>query len=239
MAASEVAHFFTRYATSFSAPILDHTAVEHVAHDDHGFLVATDRGQFRARNIVVATGWCDRPAIPAAARQLSARIHQVVPSEYRAPEDLPAGGVLVVGAVIGAADQHMRRVLERIDGAVERLGLTSEVLAPEAIAVAEPGDAPQSIHLAHEAITSVVWATGHTRRYEWLDLPILDELGEIRQRRGVTAVAGAYVLGQRFQHYRNSNFIDGVGRDAEFVADHICTRAISLGSHPSIRSRQN
>jgi hypothetical protein len=38
---------------------------------------------------------------------------------------------------------------------------------------------------------------------------------------------GAYVLGQRFQHHRNSNFIDGVGRDARFVAEHI--------SHPSGR----
>ena len=45
--------------------------------------------------------------------------------------------------------------------------------------------------------------------------------GEIRQRRGVTAVPGLYVLGQRFQHRRSSNFIDGVGRDAAFVADHL------------------
>ena len=29
---------------------------------------------------------------------------------------------------------------------------------------------------------------------------------------------GAYVFGQRFQHYRNSNFIDGVGRDAHYIA---------------------
>ena len=36
------------------------------------------------------------------------------------------------------------------------------------------------------------------------------------------AVPGAYVLGQRFQHHRNSNFIDGVGRDARYVAEHIC-----------------
>ena len=32
---------------------------------------------------------------------------------------------------------------------------------------------------------------------------------------------GAYVLGQRFQFRRNSNFIDGVGRDAAYLADHI------------------
>ena len=48
-----------------------------------------------------------------------------------------------------------------------------------------------------------------------------EKIGEIRQHRGVTPVPGAYVLGQRFQHFRNSNFIDGVGRDARFVAEHI------------------
>jgi putative flavoprotein involved in K+ transport len=37
-------------------------------------------------------------------------------------------------------------------------------------------------------------------------------------------VPGLYVLGLRFQHRRNSNFIDGVGRDARFVADHIAAR---------------
>ena len=35
---------------------------------------------------------------------------------------------------------------------------------------------------------------------------------------------GLYVLGQRFQHLRSSNFIDGVGRDAAFVAEHITQR---------------
>jgi hypothetical protein len=38
-------------------------------------------------------------------------------------------------------------------------------------------------------------------------------------------VPGVYVLGQRFQHFRSSNFISGVGRDAAFVADHIAGRA--------------
>ena len=38
---------------------------------------------------------------------------------------------------------------------------------------------------------------------------------------------GLYVLGQRFQHRRNSNFIDGVGHDAAFVADHLDRTAAS------------
>ncbi len=59
-----------------------------------------------------------------------------------------------------------------------------------------------------------------------LHVPVLDAHGEIRQHRGVTSVPGLYVLGQRFQHRRNSSFIDGVGDDAQFVADHLTGRAV-------------
>jgi putative flavoprotein involved in K+ transport len=55
-------------------------------------------------------------------------------------------------------------------------------------------------------------------------LPVLDLHGEIRHHRGRTPVPGLYVVGQRFQHRRNSNTIGGVGRDAEYVAHHNMTR---------------
>ena len=48
--------------------------------------------------MVIATGACDRPAIPAAAGRLSASIAQLSSRDYRRPETLPPGGVLVVGA---------------------------------------------------------------------------------------------------------------------------------------------
>ncbi len=98
MTATEVASFFGRYAASFDAPVLEHTTVQRVAPDGDGFAVATDDGPLRAQNVVIATGWCDRPAVPAMARQLPSHIHQVAPSDYRRPDDLPSGGVLVVGA---------------------------------------------------------------------------------------------------------------------------------------------
>ena len=84
-----------------------------------------------------------------------------------------------------------------------------------------PVAAIDSLDLHSAGITSIVWATGYRRRYDWVELPILDRRGEITQYRGVTPMPGAYVLGQRFQHYRSSNFIDGVGRDALAVAEHI------------------
>ena len=113
------------------------------------------------------------------------------------------------------------------------------MLDPEPLSTVAPITAVDSIDLAREGISSVVWATGYRRRYDWLHLPILDERGEIRQYRGVTPVPGVYVLGQRFQHFRNSNFIDGVGRDARFVAEHICTRSIPSSTRSPRRHRRS
>ena len=59
-------------------------------------------------------------------------------------------------------------------------------------------------------------------------MPVLDAEGEIRHQGGVTPAAGLYVLGLRFLRRRNSNFLDGVGADAEHLADdvlaHLATR---------------
>jgi putative flavoprotein involved in K+ transport len=125
---------------------------------------------------------------------------------------------------VAKADDRLRRVLGEIDRHIDATGLTAEVLDPEpqlAVTVGEPVD---TIDLRDRGITSVIWATGHRREYPWLNVPVLDEAGEIRQRFGVTEFPGLYVLGQRFQHYRSSNFIEGVGRDAELVAEHLSRR---------------
>ena len=125
---------------------------------------------------------------------------------------------------VAAADARMYRILADIDAHVAAAGLTREVLDPEPQATLITTGSPTTMDLRARGITSVVWATGHRRSYPWLHVPVLDARGEIRQHRGVTPVDGLYVLGQRFQHHRNSNFIDGVGRDAAFVADHLTGR---------------
>ena len=90
------------------------------------------------------------------------------------------------------------------------------------------GGAPDHLDLRARGITTVIWATGHRRSYPWLTLPVLDPAGEIRHHRGVTPVPGLYVLGQRFQHRRSSSFIDGVGRDAVDIADHLTGRTSAV-----------
>jgi len=122
------------------------------------------------------------------------------------------------------ADTRMRRVLADIDAHFDTSRLTTEVLDREPIAHLRAQSTAGRLDLDAERISTVVWATGYRRRYPWLRAPVLDEAGEIRHRRGVTPVPGLYVLGLRFQHRRNSSFIDGVRHDAEFIADHLFAR---------------
>ncbi len=88
----------TSYAESFGAPVEEHSGVHLLRKRHDQFEVVTGRAAWVANNVIIATGWCDRPAMPAAARALPADVYQVVPSGYGNPGSLPDGGVLVVGA---------------------------------------------------------------------------------------------------------------------------------------------
>jgi putative flavoprotein involved in K+ transport len=72
----------------------------------------------------------------------------------------------------------------------------------------------------------VVWCTGFAPDYSWIELPVLDERGFPRHRRGVaTDAPGLYFVGLRFQHRMTSALVGGVGRDAAFVAAQVARRA--------------
>jgi len=99
MTKDELVGYLEGYARSFGAPVVEETAVLALATDgEGGYRVTTDRGEWGARRVVIATGHSDRPALPRFAAALPKTIHQVVTTSYRTPDDLPTGGVLVVGA---------------------------------------------------------------------------------------------------------------------------------------------
>jgi putative flavoprotein involved in K+ transport len=331
MRAQELVEYFERYAASFGAPVIEESPVTAVRRAGEGFVVETEASSWRAERVVLATGWCDQPRIPTLANRLARTITQVTPSSYRRPEQLPDGGVLVVGAsasgvqiadelaaagrevilavgrhsrvprryrgldiwwwmdqlgtfaktidevsdverarregslqlvgrsdhrdvdlptlqargvtltgrLVGvdgaqlrfaddlpattaAADERMRRIFTDVDRYIATSGLEDEVLPAAPIPSIAHGSEPRRLDLRRRGVSTVVWATGFTRPYPWLQVPVLDRAGEIRQRRGVTPVPGLFVLGQRFQHRRDSNFIDGVRHDAAHVAELIC-----------------
>jgi putative flavoprotein involved in K+ transport len=99
MTTLEFTEHLERYARSFDAPVRSGTNVQAVEKlTRESYRVTTDRGIWIARNVVVATGHCDVPWVPPLASGLAGDVSQIVPSNYRNPGRLPAGGVLVVGA---------------------------------------------------------------------------------------------------------------------------------------------
>jgi putative flavoprotein involved in K+ transport len=98
MTMPQVIRYLESYACSFDAPVQDETKVLRVERTGTGYEVQTDQGQWKAPNVIVATGHCDVPFIPSIGSNLASQIHQIVPSRYRSPAQLPEGGVLVVGA---------------------------------------------------------------------------------------------------------------------------------------------
>ncbi len=330
MTMPEVAAFLDAYAASFNAPVEAGCAVRAVSPSLNGFRVETECGVWTARAVVVATGHCDRPAVPAMAGELATRFHQLSADAYRAPGELPSGGVLVVGgsasgvqiadelaragrdvtisvgrhirvprryrghdimtwldrcgilderadalpdldaarrqpslqlvgrpdnadiglpelqargvALVGratgadgtrmffaddladttaAAARKLDRLLDRIDS---RAGLPQEHGIRNHPRLSNRPARADALDLGASRITSIIWATGYSRTYPWLRLPILDRRGEIIHRGGVTPVAGVYALGLPLMLRRKSSFIDGVGDDAREVGAHLASR---------------
>lgn len=70
-------------------------------------------------------------------------------------------------------------------------------------------------------VDAVVWATGFRPDYSWIGLPVADQDGRPRHRRGVTDVPGLYLLGLTWQHTRGSALLGWVRDDAEFLAERM------------------
>ena len=122
------------------------------------------------------------------------------------------------------AQERTDRLLDRIDRYIRRHGLTAEVEDPARPAPIDVGSAPAQVDLADRKIATVLWATGFERRYPWLPAAALDAHGAVRHHHGIGVLPGLYVVGLRFQRSRSSNFISGVGRDAQHLVDHLTER---------------
>jgi putative flavoprotein involved in K+ transport len=82
-------------------------------------------------------------------------------------------------------------------------------------------------------VDAVIWATGYRPDYSWIKLPVFDDDGRVRHRRGVTDIPGLYFLGLTWQYTRGSALIGWVKDDAEFIAERIADYQESKASQPA------
>ena len=180
-----------------------------------------DSGQAPFEPSFQVAGRPDRHTVDLASLQsdgvrLVGRVSAADGNRVRLSSDLPG--------LLADADRRLHRLLAAVDAHIDAAGNGRDhPPSPPFARMAVPSKV-ETLDLRLAGIRTVVWATGHRRAHPWLDVPVLDERGEIQQRHGVTPIPGMYVLGHRFQHYRSSNCVSGVGRDAAQVTDHILTR---------------
>jgi putative flavoprotein involved in K+ transport len=98
MTVAELIGFLERYAEHCDAPLRTQTEVTSVTAVDAGYLVATTDGTWEADAVVLATGAFNRPNVPALAAELPEQVEQLTTLDYKRPDALRPGRVLVVGA---------------------------------------------------------------------------------------------------------------------------------------------
>jgi len=96
----EIVAYLEQYVERYHLPVRYGVRVTAVEQNPSGkgYLVRTDNRIYEARNVVMATGLYQRPKIPPFATELPPHILQIHSGQYRNPQALPPGAVLVVGS---------------------------------------------------------------------------------------------------------------------------------------------
>lgn len=99
MVKDQIVQYIEDFASSFQPPLIEGTEVRRLrpAPSGKGFLVETAQNVYAAEQVVIAVGGYHVPTIPRMAERLPADITQIHSAEYRNPQSLPDGDVLVVG----------------------------------------------------------------------------------------------------------------------------------------------
>jgi putative flavoprotein involved in K+ transport len=331
MTIPELIGFLENYAEVISAPIKQNTAVTSVNFDGSNYQVVTSQGNWQCETLVVASGACNRAQIPTVAEAAPSSIEMITPMQYRNPDQLQAGGVMVVGAsatglqlaeeihrsgrtvtlavgehvrlprlyrgkdiqwwmdalgilderydeiddivrgrnipspqlvgspehetldlnrlsalgirlrgrlvgfnegkaqfsgslrnVCALADLKMLRLLNTIDEWITENGLDVEVNSPQRYDSTEIEESPPLLmDLAGNDIKTILWATGYSPDYSWLDIPLLDRKGKIRHDGGIVDSPGMYLMGLTLLRRRKSSFIHGAEDDARDLSAHL------------------
>jgi len=145
----------------------------------------------------------------ATGMTLIGRIEGVAAERLSMAADLPAN----LARADAFFDERFRDICDRF---IERSGI--EATADERVPFDFEPPEIRELDLAAAGISSVIWTTGYRLDYRWLDLPILDEQGIPRQRRGVSHVPGLFFLGLLWQRNQLSATLMGPAMDARHLA---------------------
>jgi putative flavoprotein involved in K+ transport len=309
-----------------TCPVREGVPVARLAPAGDGYTLSTGGGDLLARTVLVATGDQNLPKVPALADTFPDRVAQYHTADYRGPDQLPDGAVLVVGSAqsgcqitedlraggrrvvlatspvgrvpfrhrgresiewlveAGFMDQRPRdlpdpsvmraampilapgrglslpalaragvtlvgrpvtvdgdrvsfdnsvaanvaageafaaRARAMIDEIIRRRGLDAPPAQPDDHDAPVDLDPPMSLDLRAEEVGSVVWCTGFSGDFSWLDPALVDVDGQPRHEDAAAAAPGVWYVGLRWLIRRRSSILFGFPDDAATVADAV------------------
>lgn len=98
MSKDEILQVFERYLNFVCPNYVENTNIGRISKCEDGYLVETDQGEFKAEHIIIATGMYNNPFVPGISKKIPENVFQMHSSDYRNPDQLKQGNVVVVGS---------------------------------------------------------------------------------------------------------------------------------------------
>jgi putative flavoprotein involved in K+ transport len=194
----------------------------HRGRDTGGWLVEAGFFDQRPRDLPDPSLMRAAPPILAPGRSLSLQ------ALARAGATLVGRPVAVAGdrvsfdgsamANMAVGDAFAARVRAMIDQVIRSRGLDAPPAEPDDTDAPVGLDPPMSLDLRAEEVGSVVWCTGFTGDFSWLDPTMVDAGGQPRHRDAAAVAPGVWYVGLRWLIRRSSSILLGFPGDAATVA---------------------
>jgi len=132
-------------------------------------------------------------------------------------------------ANVAAGDAFAARVRGMVDDFIRRRGLDAPPLEPDDTDAPVDLDPPVALDLRADEVASVVWCTGFTGDFSWLDPALVDADGQPRHQDGAAPAPGVWYVGLRWLIRRSSGILHGFPGDAATVAAAVRAQLLESG----------
>jgi putative flavoprotein involved in K+ transport len=151
-------------------------------------------------------------------------------------EDVVGGEIITDDRVveyIRNADAKSEELRDKIDVFIEEQGLTATHPDPDpadrSLAEDEHVDYLTRLNLQEAGVGTIIWSTGFTADFSWIDLPVTDMNGKPVHNNGESPAPGIYFIGFPWLSKRKSGVVFGVDEDARHISNLILQRS----QHPA------
>jgi len=123
------------------------------------------------------------------------------------------------------ADAKSEELRDKIDAFVEDRDLTAPQPDPDpgdrSLAEDEHVDYLTRLDLKEAEVSTIIWCTGFTADFSWIDLPVTEESGKPIHHNGEAPVPGIYFIGFPWLSKRKSGVVLGIDEDARHISEVI------------------